>query len=184
MITINCSHSVPFLSASQFDKNRVGKLVKAANCGDEDKVLTLLNSGTPIDGLHMDCTALGQASRKGEIGVVRLLLSRGADVNLVLDWGRTALHVATARGEFEIVELLLQSGADHSLQETRFGNTALHDACSSFDGLDTAKVLLRYGADPLINNKRHMTAFECCKSFKLRTQLEAFYEELSCVMLK
>lgn len=50
----------------------------------------------------------------GHIEIVKLLLSKGADVNTKSGRG-TALHVAVERGHAEIVRLLLDNGADLSI---------------------------------------------------------------------
>ena len=56
--------------------------------------------------------------------MVRMLLQRGASVNLQDSTGATALMHATANGHTTIVQALLDAKADASLQ-TKGGNTAL-----------------------------------------------------------
>lgn len=48
----------------------------------------------------------------GRIDVARLLLARGADVNLVTKGGETPLHFAASELNAEMVRLLLDAGAD------------------------------------------------------------------------
>jgi ankyrin repeat protein len=54
--------------------------------------------------------------------VVRLVLSRGADVD-ERDDGRTALHAAAWNDDAELVELLIERGADPSIRDDRFDAT-------------------------------------------------------------
>ena len=88
----------------------------AITCGSEDTVRLLLYCGADIDPVSDDGTALQRASFRGHDAVVRLLLSRRADVNVQSpvkrrDKSRTALEAARNRGHESIVRLLLENGA-------------------------------------------------------------------------
>ena len=61
-------------------------------------------------------TALMLASQEGHCQVVRLLLERGAKVDLQDSKGWSALMLACQAGHCEVAELLLESGADVDLQ--------------------------------------------------------------------
>jgi hypothetical protein len=63
------------------------------------------------------------AAVRGHVGVVRLLLERGADVNV--NTPITALHAATIDGFDEVVSILLENGADCLIRENQTGFTAL-----------------------------------------------------------
>ena len=52
------------------------------------------------------------AARGGHIDVMRLLLERGANLELVTEHGATALLVACACGRVDAARLLLERGAD------------------------------------------------------------------------
>ena len=54
---------------------------------------------------------LVEASRRGDVKTVRMLLSNGADVNYKDDDGRSPLYVASLRGHAEVVEMLISKGA-------------------------------------------------------------------------
>lgn len=64
------------------------------------------------------------AAQKGQIDVVKQLLSDGTEVNEPNWEGETALMWASENGHLEIVELLIQTGADIKLK-TKYGWTAL-----------------------------------------------------------
>ena len=104
--------------------------------------IALLTGAVPPDD-----RALLDATKRGDVAAVRLLLKDGADPNLAQGDGLTALHVAAEEGYLEIVELLLGAGAKIEAK-TRIGEyTPLHLA----GGAGQARVvraLLKAGGDP------------------------------------
>jgi ankyrin repeat protein len=79
------------------------------------------------------------------IGIVRVLLEHGADVNSPHKiWG-SALRHAAASGEPEIVELLIRHGADINATGAFGGSSPMMIAISSGD-LSTLRVLIEHGA--------------------------------------
>ena len=90
----------------------------------------------------------GMHSEEGAVAAVRLLLARGADVNLQSDYqyGYTfsPLIQAAMTGSIQLVELLLKYGAD---VHVRFwhGLTVLHEAHSGKPGI--FQLLVDHGAD-------------------------------------
>jgi len=53
----------------------------------------------------------------GDIEVARVLVEKGADVNLQSLSGYTPLHVAALSGKAELVQFLLEKGANRDLQD-------------------------------------------------------------------
>jgi ankyrin repeat protein len=86
-------------------------------------------------------TPLTRAVRGGHVGMVRLLLERGAGVNTPDAEGTTALPYAARWGYEEVVSLLLANGADASMAE-RWGWTALMRASTRGD-VGVVRLLLR-----------------------------------------
>lgn len=90
-------------------------------------------------------TALHEASRKGNIEIVRYLLQKGADIHLRNYKGFSPLHIAAYCGENEIVSSLIAAGADINAK-AKDDITPLH-AAASMGHLTTVELLIRNGAD-------------------------------------
>ena len=102
--------------------------------------------GTP---LHL--VSRGQNSQEGVVGVVKLLLERGANVNAQDMCDMTPLHLASYYGRLEIVQVLLHHGARVDMKDNR-GQTALHLVLEGNrnvgrDGIRIVRLLLEHGAD-------------------------------------
>ncbi len=88
--------------------SNLGDLVKK---GDVAAVKSALDKGAEINEID-GVTALYIACETGNLELARLLINRGADVNLPLSWLRTALYAAVNGKYADIVKLLLDSGAN------------------------------------------------------------------------
>ena len=71
-----------------------------------------------------------KASDKGNKGLVKDLLAKGADVHARDYDGTTVLHKAARHGKEGVVRLLLKKGANIHAKDN-YGNTALHKAASN-----------------------------------------------------
>ena len=99
----------------------------AANEGDAQAVAAWLDEGGGVDARCAERygeTLLMMAADGGHEAMVRVLLRRGASVNLQSPAGFTALAHAAITGHATIVQALLDAKADASLQTTD-GITAL-----------------------------------------------------------
>jgi len=119
------------------DETGKGPIVYAAGKGFTGIAATLLDAGVKVDARYShDLSALMWAAGHsndvpvGEgLATVKLLVERGAELDLVDDRGRSALMTAAERGHAEIVTLLMERGADATLED-RQGLTALALASS------------------------------------------------------
>mmetsp|Transcript_16144 Transcript_16144/g.38287 ORF Transcript_16144/g.38287 Transcript_16144/m.38287 type:complete len:685 (+) Transcript_16144:477-2531(+) len=100
---------------------------RAAWVGDVAAIEGFLASGGDVDAPDAkEQTALQYASGYGQLGVVQLLVSSGADVNRRSgNRMMSPLHRAASWGRADVVDYLLQAGADQSLKDSA-GMSALH----------------------------------------------------------
>ncbi|GFO07066.1 protein fem-1-like protein [Plakobranchus ocellatus] len=155
-----------------------GKLFLQLNSHAQDwfAVATSLSAG------QIDVTPLWYASATGNLDLVRLLTSFGADVNATTETGSTAVRAACCTGHVAVVHFLVAHGADlrirtlhgvtclmssvHSVPLTKFslhhgvpinaadeqGNTALHYAAEAGHP-EVTRLLVETGADASLVNK-------------------------------
>ena len=94
----------------------------AVNEGDAQAVAAWLDEGGGVDARcaeHKGATLLSAAAAGGQEAMVRMLLQRGASINLQDSFGRTALMGPAIYGHTTIVQVLLDAKADASLQSTK-----------------------------------------------------------------
>lgn len=104
-------------------------------------------------------TALHLAAFFGEEEAAKILLERGAEVNVVARHESihvTPLHSAASASHQAIVKLLLEHGADPNAAQDG-GFTPLHSAAQN-DDRDSVEALLEAGADPSLANDEGKTS--------------------------
>ena len=102
-----------------------------------------------------DESPLMLASLNGMTDVCAALIARGADVNKT---GWTPLHYASTKGQVAVIALLLENYA-YIDAESPNGSTPLMMA-ARYGSVDSVKQLLSAGADPLLKNKKGLTAID------------------------
>lgn len=132
-------------------KNHTKELdIFEATCiGSTEKVNDLINShpelihSFSIDGF----TALGLASFFGQLPIVKLLLSKGANPNIASNnvLKVAPIHSACAISHFDITELLIKYGADVNAKQTQ-GVTPLHETAHNGQ-TKLSKLLIDNGAE-------------------------------------
>ena len=117
---------------------------------------TLINIGlikniNYTSGYDGDTPLIAIARNHDDISVVKLLIDKGADINLVNKNNTTALLIASSRNKTEIVKLLIENGADVNAVNI-YNHTALQRAVyHSYK--EIIKLLVDNGADiNFVNN--------------------------------
>lgn len=101
-------------------------------------------------------TILHISAFKNHIAIVKILLAKGANLNIKNDIGKTPLHLASRNNNIAIVKILLAKGAELDLQD-EIGSTALYLA-AKHGHIIILQMLLAKGANPNIKNKNGYTA--------------------------
>ena len=102
-------------------------------------------------------TALLIASEQGHKEIVKYLVLKKADVNACDEESNSALIFATENNNVEIVQTLSNAKANPNHQRND-GNASLHIACYR-EYEELAVMLFKFGADPLIKNRKGDTPF-------------------------
>ncbi len=90
-------------------------------------------------------TALHEAAQFNQAEKVKLLLEKGADINIANNVGLTPLHVAALAGHTDMVTLLLVNKANVKSKDV-FGLTPLHCA-TQYGHVAAMKILIDSGAE-------------------------------------
>ena len=110
-----------FFAEEIFDAARNGEVEKIRQLLDNDK--NLLNSKD-----QSGKTPLHFASQYGHFDMVKILIERGAEVNVENNNGETPLHYASAYGQENVAEFLISNGAELEYRSWRHGDTPAHAA--------------------------------------------------------
>ncbi|KAL3109031.1 hypothetical protein niasHT_012593 [Heterodera trifolii] len=98
-----------------------------------------------VNGINTNITPLFIAVHNANLPMCRMLVARGANVDLGTDFAITPLMQACKRHQMEIVSFLIENGADINLQNGD-GATALMSTCYR-GNVDIARLLLSHGAN-------------------------------------
>jgi ankyrin repeat protein len=141
------------------------------------------NAETPLHRLaDMRQVPAGKAGK-----MATLLLDHGADPN-ARNWDHvTPLHQAVRARNFGVVEVLLARGADPNARDKSRGSTPLRRAICGTGAGGTAgtgdlmapltRLLLKYGADPDMRDKRGVPVHKSARDPKVRAILDEHRRE-------
>ncbi len=122
------------------------RLATAIESGSVAAVRRLLDEGTSPNAVMYDSPAMMWAIWDDQYYVVKLLIDRGADVNLPDDEGYTPLMTACSMRNQRIAKLLIDNGAEINAVELTYGMSALQTACEAGDER-IFDLLIEQGAD-------------------------------------
>ncbi|KAH0360135.1 Pfs, NACHT and ankyrin domain protein, partial [Aureobasidium melanogenum] len=112
-------------------------------------------------------TPLQAASSNGYLGIVRILVASGANVNIESGHLGYALHAALSRAHMEVSLFLIESGADVQARGG-FHGTALHAAVYE-GGLAMVQLLLKNGVDiDKADDSGETALYGACKTGSVR----------------
>ncbi|AFM27021.1 ankyrin repeat domain-containing protein [Desulfomonile tiedjei] len=131
--------------AKERDKDEAARIAVAED--DLASLERLLAEGTNINASKgkYKTTILMEAAVRGNLEVMKLLLDKGANIDMVDQDGWTALMGATVQGRIEPVRLLLEHGADVNAKNCN-GETALVMA-TGMQHSEIEDVLREHGAE-------------------------------------
>lgn len=149
--------------AQAFRKNTVARRLYTATINKNIRgVEQALRDGAATDYADKEgCVALHYAVGLEEVAITQKLLKAGATLDIVNARGDTPLHEAAANGHKKRVGFLLQNACERAKKDDTFSSaaiinkknnenqTALHRAIRN-NHLESARLLLEYGADPLL----------------------------------
>ncbi|XP_046351033.2 serine/threonine-protein phosphatase 6 regulatory ankyrin repeat subunit A-like [Haliotis rufescens] len=127
------------------ESDRVVKFHEAIRQGEEEMVLTFLQSGMNVNADINYESPLATAAQCGRTSIAKMLIEHGCSVNTLDRYLKSPLFVAVQSNDRELVKVLIRAGAN--LKHKRFnGYTPLHEAVSrGRDGV--VMELLSAGAD-------------------------------------
>lgn len=142
-------------------RHKIAPLMVAALYGSPEIVNMLLNAGASVNAsakgmtaLHAAVSDVSNTSYRGarplgdpkiRAQVVKLLIQRGADINVASEEGITPLHCAAEFGNTEAIRLLIKAGANLNALD-KDEETPLCKAIRN-DHVEAVKLLLDSGAD-------------------------------------
>ncbi len=139
-------------------------LVRAAEAGDLERVLALLDEGasTDVAGVEDGRQALHEAANSGHAEIAKLLVERGAELAALSGNKWTPLHFAALEGHADVAAVLVEAlrSADQkralSAPEKSRGQTPLHLAARS-GSVEVWELLLEAGANPAARDASEYT---------------------------
>ena len=105
-----------------------------------------LNEIIASPSIKDNLTLLHVAALIGDIEVVRILVSKGEDVNVKAGYDYTPLHGAASKGHVEVIEFLVSKGANVNAKTGDDSFTPLFSAALN-NKIESVKFLVSAGAD-------------------------------------
>lgn len=145
------------ITNTQYDYSIDNTLINAVKSRNQSEVTKALNSGAnpnAVENGRFYSSALILAANNGDMGIVRILLDAGAQINFQDDIGQSAIYVAVDCGSNNksLVEYLANKGADvnskikSNYQDGKFTNWTPLKFASYLNHTEIVKYLKSKGA--------------------------------------
>jgi ankyrin repeat protein len=143
--------------------------IKNNNC-EVVKLLLKANVNTEQSFSH----AFSYALSYNDVNILKLLLEAGVKIETRDLNGHTNLGRAVRFGNIELIKLLLKAGANPNQQSVTTQDTALHHIfLSNPNAKEMISLLIAFGADSTIKNKKSIAALEnIIAQFKVGNDIE------------
>lgn len=124
--------------------------------------ITLLNlyNLDNIDYVYNGSTALIIASEHGYLGLVELLIKKGANIEASNIDKCTSLFMATLKNHYEVVNILINNGANANVSAYNIRRPVLMEAILN-DNIKIFEILIDNGANINASDNRGQTALMC-----------------------
>lgn len=138
---------LPLVALALFGALPAATIHETIDQGDSAAVAAMLDANPALlaERLANGRTPLHTAAYGGKLGIVGLLLARGADPNVLTTSGSAPLHGAALAGHEAVVRLLVEKGANVNIAN-QGGYTPLTNAATS-GNVATFKFLVEAGAN-------------------------------------
>jgi|GEM_PF-516294 len=137
---------------------------EACIVGDFAKAKTFLDKDSDaIRSEKSGWSTLHAAAYSGNVELVKLLISRGANIEAIAKtkYKNTPLHTAMLTRQYEVARALVLAGADINHADGNY--TALHDAARQGNA-EIARFFIEHGADPNARTDRGETPVSAARS--------------------
>ncbi|XP_058798872.1 ankyrin-3-like [Phymastichus coffea] len=134
------------LTSDSVRPSRYESLKEAIAQKDHGTIIWLLNEGCPVNDVDVDKNAdspLHIVVCIDDIHIARILISAGAQINVVNSQKETPLHLAFALGNVDMIDLLLAQCDGKMNPFTVYGLSHFHIACVRNNWLVTNAFLMR-----------------------------------------
>ena len=126
-------------------EKEINKAIQEAEINNKDTMGKIVKEIVAATALRRLTAPLIRASARGDLETIKLLLDKGADVNVEPKDTMTPLSLASFGGHAPVVKVLLEHGADPNYQ-AEAGATALIVAAGE-NHIDVVKILVNSGAN-------------------------------------
>ncbi|CAH2096696.1 unnamed protein product [Euphydryas editha] len=130
----------------------------AVQCGYLKQVQQMLEERPTLVSVvnaHNGYTPLATAARKGDVNMVRYLLSSNADIEQPSSTGQTPLHLAVLSGHTAVADLLLEKGANFQARD--FNRLRVEHYAVDSCRLEVVKYVFEKGGDVDVRDSNSWT---------------------------